>query len=129
MASDFIGNVIKVEAEYNKNGIVTGLTFRGSKGQKMLTKDEIRTAFSATSGGSLFSRNFTVASGAETTAAANSENASAETTTGTAGVVTFTGKGNGHSVGMSQYGAKGMAEAGYTFEDILKFYYTGVEIK
>ena len=38
-------------------------------------------------------------------------------------------KGYGHGVGMSQYGANGMAKEGYTYEDILKHYYTGVEIK
>lgn len=41
----------------------------------------------------------------------------------------FTVVGFGHGVGMSQYGADGMAKAGYTYEDILKHYYTGVELK
>lgn len=36
--------------------------------------------------------------------------------------------GYGHGVGMSQYGANGMAAKGYSYEDILKHYYTGVEI-
>lgn len=38
------------------------------------------------------------------------------------------GKGYGHGVGMSQWGAKKMAEDGYDYEEILKHYYTGVEI-
>jgi len=38
-------------------------------------------------------------------------------------------KGYGHGVGMSQYGAQGMAQAGYTYDEILTYYYTGVEIK
>ena len=38
-------------------------------------------------------------------------------------------KGYGHGVGMSQYGAEGMARAGYNYKDILKHYYTGIEIK
>ena len=38
-------------------------------------------------------------------------------------------KGYGHGVGMSQYGAEGMARARYTYDQILKYYYTGVEIK
>ena len=38
-------------------------------------------------------------------------------------------KGYGHGVGMSQYGAEGMARAGYTYEEILKHYYKDVEIK
>ncbi len=38
------------------------------------------------------------------------------------------GKGWGHGVGLCQYGAKGMAEKGHKHRDILKFYYSGVEI-
>lgn len=41
---------------------------------------------------------------------------------------TFHTVGFGHGVGMSQYGANGMALAGYQYEDILKYYYQGVEI-
>lgn len=36
--------------------------------------------------------------------------------------------GNGHGVGMSQWGANGMAEKGSEYKEILKHYYTGVEI-
>ncbi|MDP3387992.1 MAG: SpoIID/LytB domain-containing protein [Eubacteriales bacterium] len=39
------------------------------------------------------------------------------------------GRGFGHSLGMSQYGARGMAEAGFNYIDIIKHYYTGVEVK
>ena len=45
-----------------------------------------------------------------------------------AGTYTFTGTGWGHSVGMSQYGAKGMAERGFSYDEIIRFYYTGVEV-
>ncbi len=38
------------------------------------------------------------------------------------------GSGWGHNVGMSQYGARAMAELGYSYTDILSFYYEGVEI-
>jgi len=41
----------------------------------------------------------------------------------------FNGRGWGHGVGMSQYGAKQMATEGFTYEEILKYYYTGVNIK
>ena len=37
-------------------------------------------------------------------------------------------KGFGHGVGMSQYGANYLANHGKNFEDILKTYYTGVEL-
>lgn len=41
---------------------------------------------------------------------------------------TFNGSGWGHSVGMSQWGACAMADQGFTYEQILKFYFTGIEI-
>ena len=41
----------------------------------------------------------------------------------------FQGRGWGHGVGMSQYGAKEMAAEGFTYDEILKHYYTGVTIK
>ena len=37
--------------------------------------------------------------------------------------------GYGHGVGMSQWGANGMAENGSTYEEILKHYYTGINIQ
>jgi len=40
----------------------------------------------------------------------------------------FVGSGNGHGVGMSQWGAYGMAVQGYKFQDILKYYYQKVKI-
>lgn len=40
----------------------------------------------------------------------------------------FTGRGMGHGVGLCQWGALGLAEAGWSYEDILRFYYKGVEI-
>jgi stage II sporulation protein D len=42
--------------------------------------------------------------------------------------VRFSGKGSGHGVGLCQWGAKEMAEMGYSYEAILKYYYPGVEI-
>lgn len=41
---------------------------------------------------------------------------------------TFTTQGSGHGVGMSQYGAQGMALEGKTYQEILNYFYTGVEI-
>ncbi len=39
------------------------------------------------------------------------------------------GGGFGHGVGMSQNGAQAMAKEGKSFEDILKFFYNGVEVR
>lgn len=38
-------------------------------------------------------------------------------------------KGYGHGVGMSQYGAYSLALKGYKYDQILKYYYTNIEIK
>lgn len=167
-----IGNVVTVDATYNNNGVITSLTFNGSKGKKTIEGDGIRSFFSKSSGGSLLSRNFKLNSGQTSTTVGNkiyvlnsanvtklaASQLSAQNkdgqkgplgnsfmaeskvesirlekgetiVEGKPGVVTLIGKGYGHNVGMSQYGAKGMAEEGYKFDDILKFYYTGVEIK
>jgi len=42
--------------------------------------------------------------------------------------VTFTTRGYGHGVGLSQYGANGYAKNGYSYRDILLHYYPGVQI-
>jgi stage II sporulation protein D len=49
--------------------------------------------------------------------------------TATENEVTFNVSGYGHGVGMSQYGADYMARQGSTYDEILKHYYKGVEIK
>lgn len=45
------------------------------------------------------------------------------------GRLIFHTEGYGHGVGLCQYGANGMAKEGRTFQDILQYYYSGVEIK
>lgn len=44
------------------------------------------------------------------------------------GKYTITGTGSGHNIGLSQEGAKSMANLGFTFEEIIEFYFTGAEI-
>ena len=39
------------------------------------------------------------------------------------------GGGNGHGVGMSQYGAKGLAEEGKSAEEIIKYYFPGTMVE
>lgn len=56
------------------------------------------------------------------------DNPKDETPITNAACYTFNGSGWGHSVGMSQWGAYGMARQGFGYEDILKFYFTGIEI-
>lgn len=41
----------------------------------------------------------------------------------------FSGYGSGHGVGLSQWGAKGMADKGYTYKKILYHYYPGTKLR
>ncbi len=47
---------------------------------------------------------------------------------GTVTGYTFYGGGYGHGVGMSQNGVKALMQAGYNYEEIVKYYYTGIEL-
>jgi stage II sporulation protein D len=47
----------------------------------------------------------------------------------TGGTVYFSGMGYGHGVGMPQTSAREMANQGYGYQDILRYYYTGVDIR
>ena len=44
-------------------------------------------------------------------------------------ILVVSGYGSGHGVGMSQWGARYMANKGQKAKDILKHFYKGVEIK
>lgn len=161
-----IGTVNDITAKYNANGLCIELTFKGSSGSKTVTKEEIRTVFSAAKDGSLPSRNFVVNGGktqvpnvsilskdGKSTMPINSivaENSIGEnnsiqnsvvayssdgskntisTQSSNSNSITIVGKGFGHGVGMSQYGAKAMAESGKNYIDILKYYYKGIEVR
>lgn len=56
----------------------------------------------------------------------NSSNFSYKCTNST---INFVIIGNGHGIGLSQYGAHGMAKNGYKYDEIVKHYYSGVNIK
>lgn len=43
--------------------------------------------------------------------------------------IVFDGKGYGHGVGLSQWGAEKMGSMGFSFIDIIKFYFDGVEVR
>lgn len=53
---------------------------------------------------------------------------SEESVSGDPDTFTFNGQGWGHGIGMSQYGAKGMAENGFTYEQILTHYFQGTTL-
>ncbi len=52
-----------------------------------------------------------------------------ERTAGRVSAVTADGRGFGHGIGMCQWGAMGMSEAGYSFAQILKHYYPGAHLE
>ena len=56
---------------------------------------------------------------------------SIEKRTGDDGAISFHiyGGGFGHGVGMSQNGAQGMAKDGKSYQEILKFFYKGAEVR
>ena len=65
----------------------------------------------------------------------NNNNGNNGGSTGGKGVVSvsgssyvFNGSGNGHQVGMSQFGANAMARQGFAYDDIVEFYFPGTHV-
>jgi stage II sporulation protein D len=107
-----LGEIIDLSIdEINKNNRVNKILISGSKSNLILSKQSIINFFNSIKTGFL-SRNFYIE----------------KNDTSDGFEIIFNGKGYGHGVGMSQYGAKGMSDSGFNFIEILKFYYTGVEI-
>lgn len=101
-----IGNIKNLYvAEISENDRVLSFIIEGTNGKKELIKQESRNMFG------LRSSWFHVEHDSEKD------------------IYFFVGKGYGHGIGMSQYGAKRMAEDGYGYADILKHYYSGIRIQ
>jgi len=65
----------------------------------------------------------------ELSGASNGNNTTAGSLSGgKAQAYVVSGTGSGHNIGLSQWGAKAMADEGFDFEEILKFYFTDIEI-
>lgn len=91
---------------YSKAGRVATLRILHSKGELILRGEELRKAVGYTV---LPSTQFTIESiGQE---------------------VVLSGYGAGHAVGLCQWGAKELAELGYSFSSILRYYYPGTELQ
>ena len=141
-------------SKFTENGNVLEITFVGSKGTKTYQRENCRTLLNLRSmrfringgaatryyingGGTTTSLNGVyVLSGsgkslysAALTYAITSDGV-APLEDGQTQIDTFviSGSGNGHNVGMSQWGAYAMADLGFDYKEILQFYYTGVEI-
>lgn len=83
---------------------LTDVYVMGGDGEAMLLPETARTALTA--------------SGQEVISASSSGD----------NVWIFDGAGWGHSLGLCQWGSIGMGRAGYTFDQIIKYYFTGVQI-
>ena len=99
-----IGNIIDFTViEVSPNGRVLELEVRGTQGSHTVLKQETRWIFD------LKSNYFTITMDNDR--------------------VLITGYGYGHGVGMSQHGARVMAESGFSWQQILQHYYTNIRIE
>lgn len=102
-----VGRVVSIRrAEVLRSGRVRSIEIRGTSGRRTLSGEELRKLLGYSN---LKSTIFRVSASGET--------------------FIFTGRGSGHGVGLSQWGAKGMAEAGYSYRRILGHYYPGTTLK
>lgn len=90
---------------YSRAGRVATLRLVHSKGELILRGEELRKAVGYTV---VPSTQFTIESFGEE--------------------VVLSGYGNGHAVGLCQWGAKELAELGYSYSSILRYYYPGTEL-
>ncbi len=146
-----IGDVTGVKiTKTTENGRALELTIYGTKGTHILQKDRIRIFFGAAA---IKSTYFTLEAGQASTGNniqpeipkndgslgsifislkslvdAQTTFDNSKDSSESIGTLVFNGKGYGHGVGMSQYGARGMALEGLDYRDILRHYFKGIEI-
>ena len=144
---------------YTDTGNVYSVTFTGTSGSKTVSREACRTLLNLRSqrftigggtGENIYSVNDTgesVALGSMSainssgkssalsgnvyviTSSGTSQLVQRTTTSSGSGSFVISGSGYGHNVGMSQWGAYSMASLGYSYRDILQFYYTDVSIR
>ena len=105
-AGHSIGHLREVEVEdRTPSGRVRWVVFRGSRGVKRLSGREVRSLLGEST---LRSTLFELRSRED--------------------AFVFVGSGSGHGVGMSQWGARGMAAQGSNYREILKAFYPGTRL-
>lgn len=144
--------------EATEHGTATKLVVTGTNGEKAFTKEGCRLAFGTITlsqaftvtpmssetkaepvysyGGQKVSGNVSVLSSKGTsnirldnvTLMGNTKREYSGSVSGSVTGFVFNGRGYGHLVGLSQNGANGMAGAGFTYDEILKHYYKGIEL-
>ncbi|MBR5536082.1 MAG: SpoIID/LytB domain-containing protein [Clostridia bacterium] len=153
-----IGNLkdIRIDEISRNNGVIR-LTFVGDRGEKIVTKSSVRsylslnsnafeirkhtdepvykeeteekTVYVLTSEGTVSVTNPRYALSAQGLYEIEYGTRTVEELADEYAYYTFNGHGWGHLVGMSQWGAYSMAVEGYTYKDILNFYFTDITIK
>jgi SpoIID/LytB domain protein len=122
------GRLVETRSIRSRAGLhYPDVILRGKKGRSVVSAEELRTLLRELGPRfypDLYPSPWTTSSGflPETLPSNRLE---VHTNSGTAIV---RGRGWGHGVGMSQWGAYGMAREGASYEDILEHYYTGIEI-
>lgn len=153
-----VGDVLSIEVTArSNNGRILSLVVKGTKGQEVMEKQRSRTVFGLQSswfeviqsgesnamikGADNNTRSINiqgkhVISGSGVKVIDNTTNIivsngdNNKSLQGTpADAFVFNGKGNGHGIGMSQYGAMKMAELNFNYKEILMHYYTGVKVE
>ncbi len=101
-------------AERTGSGRIASLSLRTDRGDVAVRASDLRGVFRNARGAILSSTNFAVARQARARGALTG--------------VTLRGAGNGHGVGMCQWGAIGRSRAGQDARTILRFYYPGTVV-
>lgn len=113
-----IGSIKGIKViRYSKSGRALVVKVTGSLGNLVLKKQEIRKVFN------LYSTKIKIYTASDFVRSLSSRDEDS-----VKGDFIFSGSGYGHGVGLSQSGARGMAEAGYGYKKIIMHYFTGVEI-
>jgi stage II sporulation protein D len=112
-----IGDITGFTTEPLANGKITRIKFVGENGERTLTGSQMREALGLRGIPSRIDVTQTqqVASAGSRVPVVPSE-------------FQISGGGYGHGIGLSQWGAMGMAQAGNNFQQILLHYYTGVQL-
>ncbi len=112
-AASGIGSITSVEvSQRSPFGRAMRVRIQGSQGQREISAGEFRQRMG------LKSTMFTISGGAATTASLAG---------GSAGFV-VNGRGFGHGIGMSQWGAASLAQQGWSYQQILGHYYQGTSL-
>ncbi len=154
-----IGDILDIVAVYSDSERAVNLTFVGTRGAKEYLKDNIRASLSLKSTNfklikgdtpsnlnvidsslkcssvdfgkdvSVISANGTATLSKSPSLLSASGVSTPKVSTKPADSYTFTGGGWGHGVGMSQWGAKGMADNGFSYKEIITHYFSGVQVE